>query len=65
MLHRMLGDMQLHSKDTVALSCPEGDTSMHVSKEEADDVFLCPKHSLPLEPQKRMIRRIHIDRDGD
>lgn len=36
----------------VSLRCPEGDTTMRVEKEEAEDVFLCPKHSLPMEKVK-------------
>lgn len=46
---------------TVALRCPEGDTTMVVDKDEADDVFLCPKHSQPLEKVDRLIeRRIRV-----
>jgi hypothetical protein len=37
----------------VTLACPEGDTTMRVDADEANDVFLCPKHSLPLEKQQR------------
>jgi hypothetical protein len=33
----------------VTLRCPEGDVTMRVKREEADDVYLCPKHSVPLE----------------
>lgn len=45
------------------LSCPEGDATMHVTAEEADDVFLCPKHSVPMEKMDlpKFIQRIHID----
>jgi hypothetical protein len=31
------------------LRCPEGDTTMSVDKAEAEDTFLCPRHSVPLE----------------
>lgn len=50
---------------SVALRCPEGDTTMVVDKDEADDVFLCPKHSLPLEKsaERANIRRVEIKRD--
>jgi len=41
--------MILEDGDTVTLRCPEGDTTMRVEKQEAADVFLCPKHSVPLE----------------
>ena len=37
------------SDSKVSLACPEGDASLRVDKEEADDVFLCPKHSVPME----------------
>ena len=48
--------------DKISLRCPEGDTTMRVDREEADDVFLCPKHSVPLEQQKadHHIRKIRI-----
>jgi len=46
------------SPDTVTLRCPEGDTTMRVSKEEADEVFLCPKHALSLEKQEPRTIRI-------
>ena len=36
----------------VHLRCPEGDSTIHVDKEEAGDVFLCPKHSVPMEQIK-------------
>ena len=35
--------------DTVALRCPEGDTTMRVARDDADATYLCPKHSVPLE----------------
>jgi hypothetical protein len=43
------GPTVFFSDGRVALACPEGDTTMRVDKEEAEDVFLCPKHSVPLE----------------
>jgi len=45
------------------LRCPEGDTTMRVKKEEVDEVFLCPKHSLPLEkaPSKGRVHRIKVE----
>jgi hypothetical protein len=48
--------------DKVSLRCPEGDTTMRVEKNEADDVFLCPKHSVPLEkvPSKGAVREIKV-----
>ncbi len=44
--------------DRVALRCPEGDATMRVDKDEAGDVFLCPKHSVPLE-QVETKARVH------
>jgi hypothetical protein len=35
------------------LTCPEGDTTMRVDKDEAEDTFLCPRHSVPLEKLSR------------
>jgi len=44
------GNVVFISKDDkLSLRCPEGDTTMRVEKTEAEDVFLCPKHSVPLE----------------
>lgn len=38
--------------DRVMLSCSEGDATIMVEKDEADDTFLCPKHSTPMEQVK-------------
>jgi hypothetical protein len=35
--------------EEVVLRCPEGDTTMRVDLDEADETFLCPKHNVPLE----------------
>lgn len=57
--------MILEESGKTTLRCPEGDTKMHVDPEEADDVFLCPKHSVPLEKQKsHPIHRIEIKKHG-
>ena len=57
----------LHKDDgKVTLRCPEGDTTMRVETEEAGDVFLCPKHSTPMEQAKgpaRVHRRIKLGRE--
>ena len=55
------------SSDQLSLRCPEGDTTMSVGKDEADQIFLCPKHSVALEPQplRRVIRRKIELRDDD
>jgi hypothetical protein len=48
--HSKHGNVMFISEDArISLRCPEGDTTMRVEKEEAEDVFLCPKHSVPLE----------------
>ena len=50
--------------DQVRLACPEGDSSIQVDLDEADDTFLCPKHSVAMEKQQAgnvFIRKIHID----
>lgn len=51
----------------VMLRCPEGDSSVMVDKEEADDTFLCPKHSIPMErgPQKVLIKKLKIEEKDD
>lgn len=47
------GDMVfISADDKISLRCPEGDTTMRVEKTEAEEVFLCPKHSVPLEKVK-------------
>lgn len=35
--------------DQVLMVCPEGDSTLHVAKDEADDTYLCPKHNVPME----------------
>ena len=40
---------ELHG-DGVVLRCSEGDATITVDKEEAEETFLCPKHSTPMEP---------------
>ena len=51
----------LHA-DGALLRCPESDTTMRVNRDEVEDVFLCPKHSVPLEEQERgsFVRKIRI-----
>jgi len=53
----------LGESDHVMLRCPEGDTRMTVDKEKADDVYLCPEHSVALEQVKakpHMTRTIQV-----
>jgi len=59
--------MLLELSDKTTLRCPEGDTTMHVDNEEADDVFLCPQHSQPLEKQERsqMRHKVRMHRSHD
>jgi hypothetical protein len=49
----------------VSLRCPEGDATIMVDKEEADDTFLCPKHSVPMEKgaEKMFIKKIRLEED--
>ena len=42
------GLQRVHSNRTM-LRCTHGDATLTVSLEEADDTFLCPKHSTPME----------------
>jgi hypothetical protein len=53
--------------DKVVLRCPEGDSQVTVDKEEADDTFLCPKHSIPMErsPERVLIKKIKVQKQGD
>lgn len=55
--------------DGITLRCPEGDTRMHVDEDEADEVFLCPKHSVPLEkvesPTVERLRIRKVDADDE
>ena len=53
--------------DKVTLRCPEGDATITVDKDEADETFLCPKHSVPLEkvepkggPHKIQIKKVGV-----
>jgi hypothetical protein len=54
------GNMIFMGDGKVTLRCPEGDTRMDVEQDEAEEVFLCPKHSQPLEKLEmhRMLHRI-------
>ncbi len=58
-----VGHFMLHEDDQTVLSCPEGDASIRVDQAEADDTFLCPKHSVPMERQS-LERRIQFIRKG-
>jgi len=53
-----------HMDGKVMLACPEGDSTVHVDKEEAEDTFLCPKHNVPMElsehPAHPMVRKIRV-----
>jgi len=54
-----------HAKDSVTLACPEGDAHMTVKLDEADDVYLCPKHSVPLEQIKFKTHRVKIGSEAN
>lgn len=45
--------------DQATLRCPQGDATIQVEADEADGVYLCPKHSVPMERTATMktIRR--------
>jgi hypothetical protein len=45
----------------VHLACPEGDATLHVDQEEAEDVFLCPKHNVPLERLEPKVVTVEVD----
>ena len=45
----------------VVLTCPEGDAKIHVEQEEAEDTFLCPKHSVPMEKVEAAVHKIVIE----
>ncbi len=36
--------------DKIVLRCPEGDTTMVLDKDEAEETYLCPKHKSELQP---------------
>jgi len=46
----------------VKLVCPEGDSTVRVDAEQADDTFLCPQHSVPMEQatEHKFIRKIEL-----
>jgi len=39
----------VRSGSQASLRCPEGDVTMVVDRDEADETYLCPKHAVPLE----------------
>jgi hypothetical protein len=57
---------RVHMNSTM-LRCPEGDATLSVTKEEAEETFLCPKHSTPLEKveQRQRSRVIHVESKQD
>jgi hypothetical protein len=50
--------------DNVMLRCSEGDATIMVEKEEAEDTFLCPKHSTPMEQVKGHGSGVRVIRTG-
>jgi len=52
------------SGDNVMLRCSEGDATIMVEKEEAEDTFLCPKHSTPMEQVKGHGSGVRVIRTG-
>jgi hypothetical protein len=61
------GEVMIIKDDKATLRCPEGDVTMRVEREEKQDVFLCPKHSVPLEPVKaeKRVRKIRVKTKDD
>jgi len=61
--------VMVRAEGKVALQCPEGDTTMLVDEENADRVYYCPEHNVPLEKSsaKSGVRTIRIEtrEDGD
>lgn len=56
------GGDQHFGPGSVRLTCPEGDASIRVEADEADQTFLCPKHALPMERRpERQLQQIVID----
>ena len=53
------------SEDHVTLHCSEGDATITVKKEEADETFLCPKHSTPMEQVKGHGAGVRVIRTGE
>lgn len=62
--HKMMFIHADEQGDQVLLGCPEGDSKIHVTQEEAEDTFLCPKHSVPMVKQEmhHFIQKIQFDR---
>jgi hypothetical protein len=49
-----------HHGDKVMLRCSEGDATITVDKAEAEQTFLCPKHSTPMEKVSGRPSGIHV-----
>lgn len=53
----------------VVLRCPEGDTTMRVDKDEADETYYCPRHDVPLVKAEsdfvHEIRTVVVEGDDD
>ncbi len=49
----------------VMLRCTEGDATITVDGKEADDTFLCPKHSTPMERVKQFGRGVRVIREAE
>jgi hypothetical protein len=66
MIGGMMGHHGSHGDHTV-LRCEEGDTTMVLDTEEAEDVFFCPKHKTELKPVVRKVieRKFEVRTKGD
>jgi hypothetical protein len=59
--HKMMFVHADEHGDQVLLRCPEGDSKIHVDKDEAADTFLCPKHSVPMvQEENQFIRKFKV-----
>ncbi|MBD3869104.1 MAG: hypothetical protein IFK94_13360 [Acidobacteria bacterium] len=66
MIGGMMGHHGSHGDHTV-LRCEEGDTTMVLDTDEAEEVFFCPKHKTELKKvaQKIIERKVEVHSDGD
>ncbi len=67
---KMIGGMGHHGLghgDKTVLRCTEGDTTMVLDTDEAEEVFFCPKHKTELKPVTRKIieRKFEVRTKGD
>jgi hypothetical protein len=66
MIGGLMGHHGSHGDHTI-LRCEEGDTTMVLDTDEAEEVFFCPKHKTELKKVARKIieRKFEVHSDGD